>query len=204
VHTKACNIKIAQTLEKVSGKKVIVDSSKELTRALFLLRFVSGTKVIHLVRHPAGVLRSHLNRLSDGQGFKILRRRFKPKKWFFPFVFLGAAGWVIGNSLVECVKMFRNQKVLRVRYEDLIDFPLDEIGRIEKFLGLSLEDLRQHIMRKSRFGFGHNIGGNHIRMSKGFVLEKGGRSFQRLPKKHSMLVHVLCWPLIWKYGYYRT
>jgi len=37
-------------------KDVIVDSSKEITRALFLLRFVPGSKVIHLVRHPTSDL----------------------------------------------------------------------------------------------------------------------------------------------------
>lgn len=200
---KVCSIRIAEALEEESGKRVIVDSSKEFTRSLFLIRFLPGTKVIHLVRHPEGVLGSHLRRLSDGKGFKMLRRRFQPRKWFAPLVFLGAAGWIIGNLLAECLKVFGDAKVLRVRYEDLIDCPYEELGRIESFLGYPLEDLKKIVVDKSQFNIGHNIGGKHMRLKKGFAIEKRGSYSPRLPKKYLILINFLCWPLIWRYGYYK-
>ena len=194
---------IAETLRLVSGKPAILDSSKELTRATFIVRFISGAKVIHVVRHPVGVLNSHLNRLVAGSGFKMLRRRFYPRKWFFPFVLLGAAGWIVGNMLAEVIRAFSKHKVLRIRYEDLVDFPLDELGRMESFLRMPLGDLKEKIIHEEKLHFGHNIGGNGMRMGKGFTVERGKPSVSGLPIRYSIIIHSLCWPLIWKYGYYK-
>jgi hypothetical protein len=194
---------IAEAVGAVSGKEVIVDSSKEITRALFLLRFVPGSRVIHLVRHPEKVLQSNFYRLEKGSGFKFLRMRFTPSRWFGPFLFASAAAWMVGNIMAEVVRLFGRDRFLRVRYEDLIASPVEQLDRIEKFAGVSLEEVKRRVREKQPFDVGHNIGGNYMRMAGSFVVDPRKASRKGLPKRYSLMVHALCWPLLWKYGYYR-
>jgi hypothetical protein len=185
-------------------KEMVVDSSKEITRGLFLLRFVPGSRVIHLVRHPEKVLQSDYYRLKNGSGFKFLRIRFMPRSWYGPFLFISAVSWLVGNLLCEVVRLFGRDRFLRVRYEDLIASPVEQLERIEKFAGVSLEEVKRRVPEKQPFDVGHNIGGNHMRMAKSFVLDPKKASRKGLPKRYSLMVHALCWPLLWKYGYYST
>jgi hypothetical protein len=39
---------------------------------------------------------------------------------------------------------------------------------------------------------------------KGLVLDPKKASRQGLPKRYSLMVNVLCWPLLWKYGYFNV
>ena len=84
---EACSEHIADAVCR-DGKEVMTDSSREITCVLFLLRFVSGSRVIYLVRHPARILESNFHRLKNSTGFKFLRWRFRPKRFFRPFLFL--------------------------------------------------------------------------------------------------------------------
>ncbi len=96
---------IADSLSQ-SRQKRIVDSSKEITRALFLLRFVPDFKVIHLIRHLERVLQSNFYRLEKGKCFKLLRMRFTRRMFFGPFLFVSAAAWMVVNTLVEVIRLF--------------------------------------------------------------------------------------------------
>jgi len=53
------NQSLVEAVLKVSEKKCMVDSTKEHTRALFIIRFLSNAKIIHLVRDPEGILASN-------------------------------------------------------------------------------------------------------------------------------------------------
>lgn len=185
-----------------ADKEVIVDSSKEITRALFLLRFVSKARIIHLVRHPEKVLQSDYYRLKKGSGFKFLRMRFTPGRWYGLFLFVSAASWLVGNLLLEIVRWFGKDRFLRVRYEDLIASPIEELIRIERFLGVSLSDVKRKVEKEEAFDIGHNIGGNYMRMAGSFVLDPKKASRSGLPKGYILMVNVICWPLLWAYGYY--
>lgn len=194
---------IADAIGKTSSKEFIVDSSKEITRALFMMRFVSESKVIHLVRHPKNVLQSNYSRLEKGDGFKFLRKRFTPKKWFGPFLFTSALSWTIGNIMAEVVRLFGKERFLLVRYEDLVNSPEQQFNIIEEFIGVSLDEIKSKVREKQTFAVGHNIGGNQMRMAKSFILDPKKASRIGLPKRYNFMVHVLCFPLMWKYGYYR-
>jgi len=182
-------------------KEMVVDSSKEITRALFLLRFVPGSRIIHLVRHPEKVLQSNYYRLKKGSGFKFLRMHFMPRAWFGPFLLASATSWVIGNLLSEVVRKFGRDRFLRVRYEDLISSPIEELDRIEKFIGVSLNDVKRKVREKAAFEVGHNIGGNYMRMQGSFVLDPKKASRGGLPERYVFMVNAICWPLFLAYGY---
>ena len=183
------------------GKEVIVDSSKEITRALFLVRFVEGARVIHLLRHPAKILESDFHRLKNGTGFKFLRHRFKPKRFFGPFLLMSCVGWMVGNLLVEVVKQFKKDRVLRVRYEDIISSPAHELERIESFAQVDLSRAKKKIVQGESFAVGHNVGGNHMRMAGSFVFDPTKSTRSGLPERYRLMAKIVCWPLIVFYGY---
>lgn len=184
-----------------TGGKIVVDSSKEITRALFFTRFVPQSRVIHLVRHPYNILQSNYYRLKKGNGIKFLRIRFKPKRWYGPFLFVSVLSWLIGNFLLEMVNWFCGKPFLRVRYEDLIKAPIEELNRIEKFIGVSLDGVKKKIIKKGIFDIGHNIGGNQMRMSGSFVFDPHKAMRDGLPKPYRLMVNLVCWPLLAVYKY---
>lgn len=196
------NLAAAIATESGDNPKVIVDSSKEITRALFLMRFVPETRIIHLVKHPETVLQSYYYRLKKGRQFKLLRRRFTPGKFLAPFLFMGAVNWTIGNILVEIVRLFGKKRFLRIRYEDLLESPIEEVEKIERFIGVSLSDLNQEIAEQQVLKIGHNIGGNHMRMAKEFVLDPDRARREELPRLYKLMANFCCFPLLLVYGYY--
>ncbi|MFW6273220.1 MAG: sulfotransferase family protein, partial [bacterium] len=183
------------------NKKVIVDSSKEITRALFLIRFVPNSKVIHLIRHPVSILQSDYYRLKNGKGFKFLRKRYYPKRFIAPFIILNCINWIIGNILCEIVRLYGKNQVLRVKYENLIEEPIKEIERIEKMTGLQLTTIKVRILNKEYFEIGHNIGGNQMRMAGTFLFDPKKSKRKGLPKKYIFIVYLICWPLLILYNY---
>ena len=132
---------------------------------------MSGSRIIHLVRHPANILQSDYYRLKKGSGFKFLRKRFTPRRWYGPFLFLNTLSWLVGNLLAELSHQFGKKRFLRVRYEDLITSPIEELDRIEKFIGIPLDEIKRKVMEKEPFDIGHNVGGNHMRMAGSFVFD---------------------------------
>ena len=181
--------------------KMILDSSKELSRALFLLRFLSETKIIHLIRHPVSILQSDYYRLKNGTGFKFLRRRFYPTKFYAPYLLISCIGWIFGNILSDIVRQFGKKRFLRVKYEDLITNPIREIDRIEHFAGISLDTVKHKIINGEKFYIGHNIGGNHMRMTGSFVFDPKKSKRTGLPKRYRILTNIVCLPLLFVYGY---
>src|SRR5215217_2008368 len=67
---------LARAVTGASGKPHLIDSNKETTRALFLLKYVPEARVIHLVRDPRAVQQSHYWRIRAGRGFHFMRRKF--------------------------------------------------------------------------------------------------------------------------------
>lgn len=181
--------------------ELIVDSSKEITRALFLLRFLPGAKIIHLLRHPSSILESDYYRLKGGTGFKFLRKRFIPKRWFGPFLFMSVLSWVLGNLLSDFVRLFGKERFLRVKYEHLVEAPQKEFDRMEQFLRVSLEEVKTRVKEGRTLTIGHNIGGNHMRFSGEFVFDPKKSKRTGLPKRYYAMVWLLCWPQLLAYGY---
>ncbi len=179
----------------------IVDSSKEITRALFLLRFHPEAKIIHLVKNPVQILESDYKRLKEGSGFKFLRRRFQPQKIFAPFLAINAFAWLLGNMLAEKARKKEPDRFLQIRYEDLAENPEREFKRLEEFLGHELRTISSSISKGEPFAIGHNIGGNHMRLKKEFVFDPSRGMRSNLPNRYRRLAQFICRPLLKKYGY---
>lgn len=185
-----------------TNNRYIVDSSKEITRALFFIRYISKSKVIHIVRNPQQILQSNYYRLINGEGYKFLRKRYYPKRFLFLFLIVSCFSWLIGNILLELIKLGRKQKFLLIRYEDLIESPIETLDKIEFFLNTSLAPVKEGIYKRVKFQIGHNIGGNKVRTKKELIFDPAKSIRSGLPKRYNLLVYLFCWPLLIKYHYF--
>lgn len=194
---------VEEAVKAVTGKPHLLDSNKEPTRALLLLRYHPGSRVIHLVRDPRGIVASHYWRVQGEVGFVILRRRFHPGRATMPlFLMLAAGAWTVGNLCAELALRTAPDRTMRLRYEDLRDHPAEAIRRIGRTFGVQLDDVADRIERHEPFPVGHNVGGNHIRREGAVRFDPGAEKARRpLPRWVRLMTVALCWPLMRRYGY---
>jgi Sulfotransferase family len=192
---------LADAIREVTGKPHVLDSGKEPTRALFLLKFVPEARIIHLVRDPQGVLASHYRRITNGEEVRFLRRRYRAKRLVPLFLLLEAMTWTVGNLICEAIALTAPDRVLRVRYEELRDRPVETVTRLGTELGVSLDGVAERLARDEGFAVGHNLGGNDIRL-EGVVRfdQRRERRYGASPGWISAVL-LLCWPLMPRYGY---
>lgn len=115
-----------------SGRRVLVDSSKNVGRLAALLGTgAQDVRVIHLVRDPRGVLQSRIRRA----GRLGRRERFATV----------LARWLGKNVLIGTVLRLRagRGRFLLVRYEDLMADPPGELDRIGRFAGIDTAGLAE-------------------------------------------------------------
>ena len=82
-----------------SGRTVLCDSTKEPTRALFLMRYCPDVRFVHLVRDPRAAVASHYWRLKDKGFYHFLRRDWRQPRLAPLFLALAALSWTVGNLL---------------------------------------------------------------------------------------------------------
>jgi hypothetical protein len=193
---------IVGAIAAVAGKPHVLDSSKEPTRGLMLLRFCPDARVVHLVREPRRAVASHYWRFKQQGGyFHFLRRKYYMPRMLVPFMLAAAASWTIGNAICELIGRFAPSRVVRVRYEDLCDQPLAEIRRIGDAFGIRLDDLLDKLEHGEALSIGHNLGGNQIRHDKQVTFNPDKGKAYDLPRWLELMAFVVCWPLMLVYGY---
>jgi len=194
---------------QVSGKPHVLDSSKEPTRGIMLLRVCSQAHAIHLVRDPLRAVASHYWRFHEYGGyFKFLRRKYHARYMLVPFMLIAAASWTVGNLICEIGRRFALQRTIRVRYEDLCERPTLELGRISEAFGIPLDDLVAKLERKEPLRIGHNLGGNEIVLpgkasasDRSITFRPDEGKAHGLPRWLEALTIAVCWPLMLAYDY---
>lgn len=191
----------AGALRRVSGRPVILDSSKMAGRGLFLLRTRAETRLVHIVRDPRNVLASHWWRFAIGDSYLARRRLYRgPLAWLA--IVEAAAMWTLGNLVFELVAARDRSRAVRIRYEDLRDRPAEVVAQLGRRLGLDLEDVAARVRAGEPLDQGHRIGGNWVRAEREVrVSADKERSRQPLPRPLELLTVLLCWPLMLRYGY---
>jgi hypothetical protein len=193
--------RLAQAIRATSGKPVVLDSSKLPSRALFLMKFLPESRLIHLVRDPRSVLASHWWRFP-------IKDTWLAKRWLYrgplmPLAFVEAGlFWLLGNLLFELIARIDPARAVRVRYEDLRDQPAVELRRIGTAFGLPVEDVIARLERGESLPVGHMAGGNSVRLMSGVRFDRGWeKKREPLPLALEWLTVLLCWPMMLRYGY---
>jgi len=183
LHYKSLHKGFYQSVAKVSGKRIIVDSSKNPLRA-YSLSDMDGvdTYFIHLVRDGRGVVYSLLKGFQKDPK-KGLQKDLKPKP-----VYQTAVLWVIINTFAKLLNQGKTgEHYILLRYEDLsTSFDL-EMNRLEEFLGLDYTGIINLIKGDKELEIGHLIAGNRLRMSKTVSLKPDFSWKNKLPEREKTI-----------------
>lgn len=201
IQNRKINQAVITAIAKVSGSSTVVDSSKEISRAMMIARQMPDARLIHLVRKPDAVIASNLLRIRDGRGFSFMRRRFKNQRFTVIYVIAGSIGWMVGNVLAELVGYVAKERVLRVRYEDLCSDTTGTLERIGEHLNINVGPLVEKISNHQPLAVGHTLGGNQMRHSQNFVFDTSRLKSRDIPGVYRFVVNLLTFPLQVKYQY---
>jgi hypothetical protein len=148
---------VRQVFESLRAPLIIAKPIVESQRALELLSYFPGSKIIWAYRDYRGVAQSSIALFGAESSLHNLRAVLDPGKhahWFSqnlpdesrelvrrffdpgrPLADLKVLGWLVRNSLYFQLQLDRNARVAISRYENLVRHPVVEMTRLYKFLG---------------------------------------------------------------------
>lgn len=175
-------------VSRVSGATTIVDSNKEYTRGLLLLRAEPSSRVIHLHRSLSSILGSHYYRRKERhEPYKFMKREYHLDTVFLPMSLLVALSWSIGMILGVAQQLRYPDRVLQVRYESLVSDPERVLGTIGRFASIDTAQIRETISQGGAFRVGHNIGGDELRHDGEYRLVRNVHGRRSVPWYHRVL-----------------
>lgn len=187
---------IYEAVAEVSGKKIIVDSSK-LPVWGFLLSRLTGIRLtaIHLVRDGRGVAHSlskaYEKNTSAGVQTDIPGRP----------VWRSALSWSFYNLLAEFVLARRRIPSIRLRYEDLTADPNAVLRRIGALLGADFNGVADLLKSGASIKPHHMIAGNRLRMQSSIKLQPDLEWRRRMSQGQELCFWGVAGPVALRYGY---
>lgn len=186
-----------EAIRTVSGKPVVVDSSKRRSRA-YALSLIPGIdlRAIHLLRDARGFAWSTKKRLPKDERGGVVQEIKPMSTWHT------AIGWIVTNLQSSWVRrQLAPERSITIRYEDLSSDPSASLVRIGKLLQLDFDDVIRAVTNDAPVEIGHTVAGNRMRMS-------GRVRFRPDMEWHRMLSAAdqrCCWAitgwLMRRYGY---
>ena len=189
-----------ESIRAVSGKPVIVDSTKSATRA-FAFGMTPGIDlyVVHLVRDGRGVIASLRKTFKkDIQAGIMWDHKGRP-------MWKTVARWIVLNLATEWVcTQLGPKKTMRLRYEDFVADPKGALERIGSLLELDLTDVADDASSGKPMQAGHNIGGNRTKKSGIITLRPDAQEWKSAlsPTEQRLSWALMGW-LMRRYGYKR-
>jgi hypothetical protein len=147
-----------EVIADVSGKAIIVDSTKYPSRALALER-VPGIRlfILHLVRDGRAVIWSYHRKPNvDFQGNVIHIPAGEVARWT-------TWQWLSVNALTAIPRAFARGRAFRMRYEDLVTRPEKELERVGRFLDIDMRPVSERLVQGKPLIVRHMIAGNRVR-----------------------------------------
>jgi hypothetical protein len=187
-------------IAEVSGKYLVVDSSKSPARALAIAG-APGIEVsaVHLVRDGRGcawsLAKAHARDPRAGVQEPLAGRP----------VWRSAAGWWLRNLLTErAMRAYPEDRRARVFYEDLVRAPGDVLREVGRVCGLDFSQIARRLEAGEPLRPEHSIAGNRLRMSGGVVLKADEAWRRNLSPAQERVFWLLAGGLARRYGYTRT
>lgn len=184
-------------IRDATGVQVIVDSSKRPSDAA-VLRLVPGIDpyIVHLVRDPRAVAYSWARHKPElGTVEMSYMPRFGPVK--------STAIWTGLNLGAESLRLrFPSRRLMRVRYEDLVDHPGTVVGGICRMVGVPASEAAFGDPRNVFVAANHAVGGNPSRFTHGTVRLSEDDQWRRSMRRSDWAAATaLAAPLLARYGY---
>ena len=172
---------ILDSIQSDSEKSTLLDSSKYIGRALALNKLDNiGLKIIYVVRDVRGVINSFSKKIQTSKS---------PLSTIVYYSLI--------NLVAEFISLFilRN-KVIKIRYEDLINSPTRVFSNLESFFELDLSDINNKIEKKQSFEIGHIVGGNRLKKNKEIFFKKDVSWKQNLSWIERIAYYVFAFPIM--------
>jgi|Deesub1362A_J573_1020465.scaffolds.fasta_scaffold00550_10 hypothetical protein len=175
----AMNKVLFDCIAKVSGKEIIVDSSKQAQRLYFLQHSgMLNLQVIHLIRNGKAVMNSYVRKY--GKPLAAIRR------W---------AG--VNTAAIFLRRLFRPDQWFQISYERLATEPDITLQEICGFLGIEYDPQMLHFRKHIT----HNLGGNRMRFRSEERIVPDEKWRRELKRSHAFLFNILAGWLNKFYGY---
>jgi len=192
-------LRLCRAIVQVSGRKVIVDSSRHPSQALVLARIPQiELKVIHLVRDSRAVAFSYSRKklqFDTGSRRKYLRSNGT----------IGSAiEWDWRNLWASGISHLRRNgiKYALLRYEDLIRTPAEAVKETLARLGMGDRDLSFIKGTTVELAGNHAISGNSVKFKSGAVTLRLDDEWQHaMEQRDRRIVTLLTRPLMRHFGY---
>ncbi|CAG7606978.1 hypothetical protein LEUCIP111803_00977 [Leucobacter soli] len=188
--------RVYDAARRVTGARVLVDSSKEIPTALAVGHDPQvDLRVAHIVRDSRGVAFSWaktVERPESPEG--DLMTRYSPAK--------STAYWISGNLLPEGLR-YRRIPTSRLRYEDLVARPQATVAGLWRELGLpGVADLPMTGPNEVHLHGTHSVAGNPMRFRRGRTVLRADVQWQTsLTRRDRRLVTAMSLPMLWRFGY---
>jgi len=174
--------RLYEEIARVSGAKVIVDTSKHGGHALLARETGLNVTILHLVRDPRAVVWSHGRRRHVPDG--VVAGTMPPHS--APYV---AIRWTARNAFTDVIV----KPDVRIRYEDLVTIPDDALAPLWGTIGLSPRTGESPT---------HAIAGNLNRFDPSPLrLRLDDEWIERLPQEQRLMTTAIALPLLRRYGY---
>jgi hypothetical protein len=189
-----------RAIAEVSGCPVVIDSSKHSSLA-FCLRTAAGIdlRVVHVVRDSRGVAYSWTKevRRPESAEAEDLMTRYSPA---------GSSALWIGHNLFFSILSRLGTRARLLRYEDFVAAPRESVRELADFVGLSAGEGPAGFLDESTVQLtpSHTVAGNPVRFRNGpMTLRRDDAWRTKLPRGRRLLVQLLTFPLLARYGYLR-
>lgn len=154
-------------IKAVSGKDVVVDSSKNPLRA-YLLSMIPGIdlRVVHLIRDARGVAWSKKKAYKKNEKAGVQKDLKSNSIWYT------AINWDRINLRCEWVRKKIDPKCsIKIRYEEFVMDPRKTLQRIGELINIDYSDVATNIEANKAMTVGHTVAGNKLRMSSNIQLK---------------------------------
>ncbi len=199
-------VRLYDAIAEVADARVVIDTSKDPVYGSMLARDSRiRARVVHLVRDARGVAYSRQKVVARPEtvtpgGDQL----YLPRSG----VVRCSLEWVVENVLIE-TQLFRDQRYVRVRYEDLARYPALELGKLVSLTGIGQGDPAVvGLLRGNRFFATrpHSVGGNPMQVRAGKTSIAVDDDWRRggLTRPQRVVACAVAWPLLVRYGYLRV
>lgn len=190
------------SIAEASERPTVLDSSKELSTAIFLLRHVPEAKLIHFVRSPFGVADSYVKRVKMAKTFHVFRIGFRVERHYFVPMMISALLWSVESLVCELLRLVYPKRVITIHYEDLCGLPIALLERLETFTGLSLTGAKAAAAERRIMKPGHALSANRLMRDEQIAFSPKRGMTRHLTRFDKAIVALCTFPMAIAYGYF--
>jgi hypothetical protein len=178
-----------RSIVNTTGCRIIVDSSKNIGYAYFLMKTgIIDLYIVHFIRDSRATAYSWMHKKGDLYQLDLFR---------------SSKTWNSRNLMAEIIGRQMKGKYLRLRYEDFVRAPRKAVQDIMAILKEPSDSAGETFIsdQEVRLSPSHLIYGNPDRFKSGVVRLKYDAKWKQMRLRDKIAVTAITWPFLIRYGY---